>query len=45
MMVLPEELEGDFRIELKRTQEENRMPYITGFERDGMVKNAQESVI
>ncbi|NEO34792.1 MAG: hypothetical protein F6J90_00105 [Moorea sp. SIOASIH] len=26
MMVLPEELEGDFRIELKPTQEQNRMP-------------------
>ncbi|MBZ8181436.1 hypothetical protein [Oscillatoria salina] len=45
MMVLPEELERNFRTELKRYREENRMPYITGFERDGMVQNARESVI
>ncbi|MBW4592654.1 MAG: hypothetical protein KME46_06980 [Brasilonema angustatum HA4187-MV1] len=45
MMVLPEALEGSFKEELRRTQEGNRMPYITGFERDGMVKNARESVI
>ena len=45
MMVLPEPLEGNFRQELKRDREERRMPYITGFERDGMVINARESVI
>lgn len=45
MMVLPEALEGSFREELRLYQEERRMPYITGFERDGMVKNARESVI
>jgi len=45
MMVLPKELEQDFRNELRSYQEENRMPYITGFEIDGMVKNARESVI
>jgi hypothetical protein len=45
MMVLPEALEGSFKQELRRTQEENRMPYITGFERDGMIKGTRESVI
>lgn len=45
MMVLPEPLEGNFRQELKRDRQERRMPYITGFERDGMVLNARESVI
>lgn len=45
MIVLPEALEGSFKQELRRTQEENRMPYITGFERDGMVKATCESVI
>jgi hypothetical protein len=45
MMVLPEVLDRSFRDELRRYQEERRMPYITGFERDGMVKNARESVI
>mgnify|MGYP000140792943 CR=1 FL=1 len=45
MMVLPKELEQDFRNELRSYQEENRMPYITGFEIDGMVKATRESVI
>ena len=44
MMVLPEELERDFRNELRHLREENRMPYITGFERDGMAKMARENV-
>jgi hypothetical protein len=38
-------LEGNFREELKRDREERRMPYITGFERDGMVLATRESVI
>jgi hypothetical protein len=45
MMVLPSTLDLSFREELKRVQEENRMPYITGFERDGMVINARENLI
>ncbi len=45
MMVLPKGLDSEFRTELKRVREENRMPYITGFERDGMVQNARESAI
>lgn len=45
MMVLPKGLAQEFRTELKRVREENQMPYITGFERDGMVQNARESAI
>ncbi|MBZ8181438.1 transposase [Oscillatoria salina IIICB1] len=45
MMVLPEELERNFRTELKRYREENRMPYITGFERDAIAQNTRESTI
>ncbi len=45
MMVLPGRLDGEFRTELKRVREENRMPYITGFERDGMVQAIRESAI
>jgi hypothetical protein len=45
MMVLPVTWDRSFRQELKRVQEENRMPYITGFERDGMVINARENLI
>ena len=45
MMVLPEPLEGNFRQELKRDREERRMPYITGFERDGMMLATREDVI
>lgn len=45
MMVLPEELERNFRTELRRYEEEKRMPYITGFEREGMVQATRENVI
>lgn len=45
MMVLPTTLDRSFREELRRVHEENRMPYITGFELDGMVKATCESVI
>jgi hypothetical protein len=45
MMVLPRELEQDFANEMRRDREENRMPYLSVFEIDGMVKNARESVI
>jgi hypothetical protein len=45
MMVLPTTLDRTFREELRRVQEENKMPYITGFERDGMVKATCESVM
>jgi len=36
MMVLPAELEDEFRTELRQIEGGNRMPYITGFERDGI---------
>ncbi len=45
MMVLPKELEREFRTELRKIEGGNRMPYITGFERDGMVKNARQSIV
>ena len=45
MMVLPAELEDELRTELRQIQGGNRMPYITGFERDGMVKNARENIL
>jgi hypothetical protein len=45
MMVLPRELELSFRAELRRYQEERRMPYITGFEIDGMVQAHRENII
>jgi hypothetical protein len=38
-------LDRSFKDELRRYQEERRMPYITGFERDGMVKATRENVI
>lgn len=44
-MVLPEELVTSFKDELNRYEEENRMPYITTWERDGMRKATCESVI
>ena len=45
MMVLPDDLESEFRTELRQFEGENQMPYITGFERDGMVKNAREDIL
>ncbi len=36
MMVLPPPLEVSFREEMRLIQEESKMPYYTGFERDGM---------
>jgi len=45
MMVLPAELENEFRTELRQIEGGNRMPYITGFERDGIVKGIKESVL
>ncbi len=45
MMVLPEELEGNFRTELRRYREENRMPHYASFELDAMAKNNRENVL
>jgi len=45
MMVLPATWDRSFREELKRVQEENRMRYITGFERDGMAIMTRENTI
>ncbi len=45
MMVLPADLETEFRTELRQIEGGNRMPYITGFERDGMVKTAREYIL
>ncbi len=45
MMVLPKPLEISFKQELKRIQEEGRVPYITDIELDGMVKATRESVV
>ncbi len=45
MMVLPKPLEVSFKQEFIRIQEERRVPYITDFELDGMVKANRESVV
>ena len=44
-MVLPEELEREFKIELRRYREENRMPHYASFELDAMAKMAREVVL
>lgn len=44
LRVLPR-LELSFRAELRRYQEERRMPYITGFEIDGMVQAHRKNII
>ncbi|MEO0970183.1 MAG: hypothetical protein AAFX80_18100 [Cyanobacteria bacterium J06639_18] len=45
MMVLPPPLEVSFRQEMRLIQEENKMPYYTGFERDGMAIARRDDVI
>jgi hypothetical protein len=42
LLVLPADLEQDFREDLERFQEEMRMPYITSIERDGIAKGLQQ---
>jgi hypothetical protein len=44
-MVLPKPLEGSFRQELNRIQEERKVPYIVSFVRDGMAIANRESVV
>ena len=45
MKVLPADLECKLRMELRQIEGGDRMPYITGFERDGMVKGTRKSVL
>ncbi|MGA9379690.1 MAG: transposase [Phormidium sp.] len=49
IMVLPEELANNFKAELRRQEEANRMRYVTSIERlaiqEGIVQNARENVI
>lgn len=45
MMTLPEELQQDYKQELKKLEEERTMPFITSFEMDGMIQGARKSVI
>lgn len=45
MMSLPTNLERGFEEEIHRFEEESRMPYITGFERRGMVASRREDIV
>jgi len=45
MMVLPRDLERSYKAEMKRYQEENRMPYLTIFEEDAMVQVTREYIL
>ena len=45
MMTLPPPLQLEFKTELNRIQEENRMPFMTSFEIDGRLKTAREYII
>ncbi|MEA5619015.1 transposase [Cronbergia sp. UHCC 0137] len=45
IMTLPETLQFQFKTELNRYEEENRMPFLTSFEIDGMLKMGHENVI
>lgn len=45
MMTLPEILQFEFKTELKRYEEGKRMPFLTSFEVDGMLKMLHENVI
>ncbi|NER34124.1 MAG: transposase [Oscillatoria sp. SIO1A7] len=36
MMALPQEIQQQFKIEVKRLEDEKKMPFITSFERDGI---------
>ncbi|HLP91072.1 MAG TPA: transposase [Nostocaceae cyanobacterium] len=49
MMTLPEVLQSDFKTELKRYEEGKRMPFLTSFERDGIMQgkleNSRENII
>lgn len=45
MMTLPPILQSDFKTELNRYNEGKRMPFLTSFEIDGMIKNSRENVI
>ncbi|MFP4300319.1 MAG: hypothetical protein ACLFT0_21120, partial [Spirulinaceae cyanobacterium] len=53
MMVLPERQQNNFRDEIQRFEEENRMPYVTSIERSaqargesrGELRKARESVL
>ena len=44
-MALPTELQKDFKQTVKQIQEEKRMPYLTSFERDGMIGATRSNVI
>ncbi len=44
MMVLPDQLEQDFRVEYKRFQEENQVPYITSIERLAKAEGREEGL-
>lgn len=43
MMALPDELKQEFKAEINRYEEENRMPYITSWERDGILQGNLET--
>lgn len=42
IMILPEELEQSFQMELDRFEEENNMPYVTNIERKGIKKGLEQ---
>jgi len=45
MMVLPERQQTNFRDEIQRFEEENRMPYVTSIERFGIARGRREDII
>ena len=42
MMALPQEIQQEFKIEVKRLEEDKKMPFITSFERDGIEQGLKE---
>src|SRR5262249_53357814 len=44
LLELPQALERDYRRKLHEYEEGRRMPFVTGFERDGMLKLIEDSL-
>ena len=45
IMALPEAVQQEFKTEIRRIEEESRMPYITSFERDGIQYGIQQGLL